>query len=244
MERLRDLNCRYVQCGIESLNSFNDKQGVRRADGIAARRKSIQAVFEEVSETIDMTQANIIFGLDEDSGEDIVQEYLEFIRSGVAGVINLCIPTPFAATPLYDDMQKSGRLLPIPFMFYRDAYLACRIKNYDALDYYRHMVSLLRCSTSNRAIYERVASRRLGGKRRVSFVRSLYVLVMRLVDRNQFLPKCSEILQALDSPDMRNFYNGESDVLPRFLRTEFDARVNRYAGLIEPHELLFPHLPS
>ena len=109
-----------------------------------------------------MTQCNIIFGLEEDMGTDIVDQYVEFVESGAAGIINMCIPTPFAQTPLYDTLVREDRLLPMPFLFYRDSYLSVIPKHYDARTYYQHMITILKSSTSNRAIYNRPMPTRTG----------------------------------------------------------------------------------
>ena len=243
IDRLRETGCRYVQCGIESLSGFHAKQGRKRTLGLHQANQAAKDFFKTLADNFEMTQANIIFGLDDDAGQDLVDAYIDFVESGDAGIINMCIPTPFAKTPLYDTLANENRLLPLPFMFYRDSYLAVRPKHYSALEYYANLVKILKASTSRRAIYGRIANQRMGGHRRHPLHQTFGDVVMRVVDRYQFLPTCLSIMDALKEPDMDAFYSGRSQALPQFFEAEFVSRWSRFEGLVERHELEFPILP-
>ena len=233
-----------MQCGIESLAGFHAKQGRSRHLTLEAAQRRAQEFFAGLADNFEMTQANIIFGLDDDAGPELVDAYVDFIKTGHAGIINMCIPTPFAKTPMYDTLKSEDRILPLPFMFYRDSYLAVRPKHYSAREYYDNLIKILEASTSGQAIAGRVASRRFGGDRRHPLSKTFGDLVMRTVDRFQFLPTCQNIRNALDEPDMWAFYEGRSKRLPAYFAKEFEGRWSRFEGLITKDELLEPRLPE
>lgn len=243
IERLRTTGCRYVQCGIESLAGFHGKQGRSRHLTLDEARRNAETFFSELADNFEVTQANIIFGLDDDAGPELVDAYVDFVETGHAGIINMCIPTPFAKTPMYDTLQRENRILPVPFMFYRDSYLAVRPKHYSAREYYDNLIRILRASTSLRAIRGRIASQRFGGYRRFPLSKTLGDVVMRTVDRYQFLPTCERIRSALDEPDMWAFYEGRSKRLPRFFEASFRERWTRFEGLLSADELRYPMMP-
>ena len=244
VRRLRDTGCRYVQCGIESLSGFHAKQGRQRDLSLVEAQSKAKDFFRGLAQNFEMTQANIIFGLDDDAGPELVDAYVDFIEAGDAGIINMCIPTPFAKTPMYDTLQREGRILPLPFMFYRDSYLAVRPKHYSARDYYDNLITILKASTSAKAIAGRFASTRHGGHRRHALSKTFGDLVMRAVDRFQFLPTCIAIRKALEEPDMWAFYEGRTSKLPALFRQEFEGRWKRFDGLVTADELAKPIFPE
>ena len=244
VNRLRDTGCRYVQCGIESLAGFHAKQGRSRDFSLLEASQRAENFFANLADNFEVTQANIIFGLDDDAGPELVDTYIDFIEAGHAGIINMCIPTPFAKTPMYDTLKSEDRILPLPFMFYRDSYLAVRPKHYSAKEYYDNLIRILEASTSLTAIGRRLASRGLGGHRRHPLSQTVGDVVMRAVDRYQFLPTCKAIRRALDEPDMWAFYEGRSKRLPAFFAKEFEGRWSRFEGLLTKAELLEPWMPE
>ena len=244
VERLRTTGCRYVQCGIESLSGFHAKQGRSKEFTLSQAKSRANEFFAGLADNFEMTQANIIFGLDDDAGPELVDAYVDFIEAGHAGIINMCIPTPFAKTPMYDTLKREDRILPLPFMFYRDSYLAVRPKHYSARAYYDNLIKILKASTSLKAIGGRVAAQRFGGHRRHALAKTFGDLVMRTVDRYQFLPTCQAIRDALDEPDMWAFYEGRTKRLPTFLNREFVARASRFEGLVTEAELKEPIMPD
>ena len=84
VRRLRDTGCRYVQCGIESLSGFHAKQGRQRD---LAYRSSIkgEGILSWPRAELRNDAANIIFGLDDDAGPELVDAYVDFIEAAMRG---------------------------------------------------------------------------------------------------------------------------------------------------------------
>ena len=77
----------------------------------------------------------------------------------------MCIPTPFAKTPMYDTLQREGKSCPYPLCFI-EIHTSPFDQHYSAREYYDNLITILKASTSAKAIAGRFASTRHGGHRR------------------------------------------------------------------------------
>jgi len=105
LELLRKAHLTRVLIGIESLNqraldSVNKHQNVEdiRRAGIACRDHGIRMI------------ASIVLGLDEDGPEDI-RRAVDFAKSIDAYQLQPAVLTPYAGTPVYDQLVREGRLI-------------------------------------------------------------------------------------------------------------------------------------
>ena len=119
VRRLRDTGCRYVQCGIESLSGFHAKQGRQRDLSLVEAQSKAKDFSSRPGSKLRNDAGKYFSDLMMTLDQSFVDAYVDFIEAGDAGIINMCIPTPFAKTPMYDTLQREGRILPLPFMFYR-----------------------------------------------------------------------------------------------------------------------------
>lgn len=246
LKRLNETGCNYAACGIESLSGFNGKQGTSRKSTIHANRIELEGDFKEVARALGLSQANIIFGLDQDEGDDLVEEYKSFILSGAATLINLSVPLPYGATPLYEEMRQSGRILPLPFLFVDEGTLAMRILNYGPVEYLKKAMVLFEAETSVRSLYE-AASYSSPDARPARYAANRYaragaVAMTKMDDRWAVIPRLKEQIKAFSDRDMIDFYDGRTTALPAYYRRILTKRMAPFRGLIEVDELLSPRL--
>ena len=99
--------------------------------------------FELLHQYVPCLQANFIFGLDVDEGDEPAELTKEFMRRTpfVWPVIN--IPAPFGGTPLYETYLEQSRILrAMPLAFYYSPYLVTTLKNYSPVDYYKQLIDM------------------------------------------------------------------------------------------------------
>lgn len=225
MEALAETRCLYVAPGIESWSDYGNKMKMRRTTG-QDRVTAIAGTFHTLRKYVPGLQANFVFGLDVDAGDQPFGLTRDFIDRVPFVWPNLNIVTPYGGTPVYDNLAREGRLLPcMPLALYCSPYLAFVMKNYDPITFYDLFIDLLSASTSAALTIKRIASRghaalkiaRLG---QTSAVRH-DISEMRLIR--------DEIRQ---NPLMRAFHEGRSAALPDFYNRHLDQRLGRYAELL------------
>ena len=225
LERLRDTNCYYIAPAVESWSSYSNKAGVGRAQG-AAKLDLIVDHLRLISEYINGVQANFIFGLDIDEGDEPVELTKEFMRRTpfVWPLIN--IPVPFGGTPLYDDYLKDGRILPsMPFTFYYLPYLVFRLKNYDATGYYAKLIEMLEHYTTLKMLARRLTAADKWSLRVFHFVRTL-----RAKEATADFRRIHDRLTS--DRQFRAYHEGESTELPDFYHQEYERSLGPYASLM------------
>ena len=229
LPRLRETNCVYVAPGIESWNDYSNKAG---AAGKAGRDK-LEAVVQHLralAEYVPGIQANIMIGVEVDRGDEPIELTKEFIRRLPEVWPTINIPTPFGGTPLYEQYLAEGRVLRgMPFAFYYNPYLAIRLKHYEPLAYYEHLIDIHEELSSNAML-----ARRLGTKQRpaIRFVHRLRTYAAR-----QELAELRHIRTMLASDaEFRAFHEGRTEALPEFYDWEPQRRLGRYAPLLSRAE--------
>lgn len=230
LRRLKDTNCTYIAPGVESWSSYSNKSGVGAATG-QEKMERVSEDFRSIHEYVDGLQANFIFGLDVDEGDEPVALTKEFITRTPFVWQAMNIPTPFGGTPFFDDCLRDGRILrSMPFALYYVPYLVTTLKHYDPIAYYDRLIdinvhlssmNLLRRrlrSVRSRALQTFFLARTLGTRRRVDDFRA--------------------IVGALKAdPGMLAFHQGENVALPSFYRQEVRRVLGRYALLLSDDDL-------
>ncbi len=225
LQRLANTHCIYVAPGIESWSDYSNKGGVGRITG----SEKVQRVVEHLQllhEYVPGIQANLIFGLDIDEGDEPVELTKEFMsRTPFAWpVVN--IPVPFGGTPLCDEYLNNRRILRnMPFAFYYFPYLVTTLKNYGPVTYYQKLIELYSHSSSTQILRQRLLTTPNSALRLLQ--------VMRTLGRREQIRKLRQILCGLSNDSQfRSFHEGESSVLPKFYHQEYERMLGPYAPLI------------
>lgn len=234
LEQLRRTNCVYVAPGVESWIDYSNKAATKGSHG----RDKLERVVEHMkalARHVPGVQANFIFGGESDAGTEPVALTNEFIKRlpQVWPAIN--IPTPFGGTPLYDQLYREERILKaMPFAFYFHPYLAIRLKNYDPVTYYGHLIEIHETIAAPTMLWRRITSTISPIARFVDTLRTLATRAeLRVLRRIHHGLKTDRALRA--------FHEGESDNLPAFYGRLFERRLGKYADIL-PASLRCPIL--
>lgn len=228
LRRLRETGCWYTAAGVESWSGYASKTVQGRTRGRSKLERVLDQL-ERVGAHVPVVQANFIFGIDADAGEEPVELTREFIRRAPHVWPNLCIPTPFGGTPLYAQHRREGRLLTaMPFSFYNAPYLVTLPRHYSPAEYYEKLEDLLAFLTSAPRLLARLRARPgyLGAINalRVLGIRDLLGEVRRIRDRLRLDPR------------FRAFHEGRQAELPAFYRHRCDEMLGPYAELLSEED--------
>lgn len=230
LRRLRDSGCLYIAPGVESFGNYADKSGLRAIHSARERLDSVARQLQSISEYIPGIQANYIFGLDSDAGDEPVEMLQEIMTRTpfVWSVVN--IPMPFGGTPLYDQLLAGGRILQsIPFHFYYKPYLTVKLAHYDPVSYYRKLV----------AIWRHIVSPSMTARRLALTPGSIRILHgMRTYHAFRLMRACQNILGRLErDAAFRRFHEGASNTLPAYYRQTIERDLGAYASLLSAEDL-------
>ena len=229
MARLAASHCVSVAPGIESWAEYSHKAGVGRATG-AAKVDRLVAHFTALHEHVPYLQANFMFGLDADRGDEPVELTKAFMSRTpfVWPVVN--IPHPFGGTPLFERCRAEGRLLAaMPFSFYYSPHLVTVPPHYGPLVYYEKLIELFQHFTAPAMLGRRLASTRS------AFVRLAHVV--RTHTKRQRLRAFRRLAGRLrEDAAFRAFHEGESTRLPEFYQREYERTLGPFAPLLSRAE--------
>ena len=226
LERLKKLGDFYIIPGIESWMAYSNKVGVGLT---AAPREKLNKVIEQfntVRPYVSGIQANFIFGLDVDAGDEPIELTKEFASRLPFVMPNFNIPAPFGSTPLFARYLAEDRMLTsMPFTFYYMPYLVFMLKNYTAEAFYEKLIELFSYVSSRNMLRKRLKSA-------PSVLVAGYNLVKTLGNR-QMIGRLNEILHLLKTdPQFRAFHERETDVLPEFYHRQYERVLGPYAALM------------
>ncbi len=237
LERLHDTGCFYVAPGVESWSAYSNKSGTRST--ASARRKLDQVVehFKLIGEHVPGIQANFIFGLDVDEGDEPVELTKEFMTRAPFVWPTVNIPTPFGETPLYDQYLHEGRILEsMPFTFYYEPYLVTTVKNYSPVAYYEKLIEMFSHMTSGSMLLKRL---------RATSGRVRFVYLLRTLSERGLLGALKGIVELMKTDrQLRAFHEGESQALPEFYHHQYERLLGPYATLLSREDRQPVLLPS
>jgi hypothetical protein len=225
LERLRDVGFAFVAPGVESWMAYSNKSGTRSA--VSGRQKLERVVehFELFHQYIPMIQANFIFGLDCDEGDEPVELIKEFTTRAPFVWPNVGIPTPYGETPLYHQHVREGRMLTsIPFAFYWGPYLVTTPKNYPPAAYYERISEIFCHSATESMLIKRLRA----NSGIVRFAHSARTIGLRGMAKT--LRRLGELMKS--DPQLRAFHERETDTLPEFYHHEYERLLGPYASLM------------
>lgn len=225
LARLRDTNCLGMAPGIESWNGYANKAGVGKATG-SEKLDLVVEQLEELRTYIPFLQANLILGLDMDSGDEPFALTREYLERTLYVWPQLHIPMAFGGTPLFDALLGEDRIhARLPFSFYCQPYLTVKLKNYESLDYVQRMLALLAFIASNRTLWRRVRM-----SRNPMIAAANYLSTMDL--RNEVAEMAHMVQHLQRDGQMRAFHAGETDALPTFYARAYHKQLGKYAELM------------
>jgi hypothetical protein len=238
LRRLKTTNCVYAAPGIESWEDYSAKAA---SSGLSGARKLEQVVshLEELCRFVPGVQANFLFGSDADCGAEPVELTKTFIRRLPLVWSTINIPTPFGATPLYDQYLHEGRILrTMPFAFYYNPYLAITLKHYGPLAYYDHLIDMHETMACTAMLVRRLVT---PSRPAIRFIHSLRTFAAR-----RELAELREIRKLLATdPQFRAFHEGRSNKVPEFYHQRLDARLGPYVELLSrPERIPLLHEPG
>jgi radical SAM superfamily enzyme YgiQ (UPF0313 family) len=227
--RLKDTNCAMVAPGVESWTDYSNKAGVGRERG-EAKVERVAAHFAELAENVPYLQANFIFGLDTDQGDEPIELTKRFMDLAPFAFPTINIPVPFGGTPLHDSLAADDRILSaMPFSFYYAPYLVTTLKHYDPVTYYEKLIELYAHAASKEMLRRRMltTSHRVIG----------WVHRARTASFRSDITRFRQILGMLrDDPAFLAFHEGRSAALPDFYRHADEQMLGRYSELLSPAE--------
>ena len=230
LERLKNMGDFYIVPGIESWTAYSNKVGVGAK--LAPRQKLDNVIeqFNIIRHYVTGIQANFMFGLDVDTGDEPIELTREFAVQAPFVMPNINIPVPFGNTPLYEKYLNENRILTtMPFSFYYMPYLVYTLKNYSPVVFYEKLIDLLSYISSGSLLLKRL-------RNTPDPLQSGYNILKTLGNR-QLVGRLREILNLLvTDKQFRAFHEHETDVLPEFYHYQYERFLGSYATLMSREE--------
>jgi hypothetical protein len=225
LERLKSLGDFYIVPGIESWTAYSNKVGA----GTKTPRQKLDNVIEQfniIRHYVTGIQANFMFGLDVDVGDEPIELTKEFADRVPFVMPNFNIPVPFGNTPLYERYLREDRILrAMPFTFYYMPYLVYTLKNYSTVDFYEKLIDMVSYISSGSMLLKRLRNAHAP-------IPSGYNLVKTLSNK-QMIGRLRTILNLLNNDkQFRAFHEHETDVLPEFYHYQYEHFLGPYSTLI------------
>jgi len=230
LRRLRNTNCTYIAPGVESWTEYSNKAGVSSRACPSQKLEEVVHHFERIGEYVRGMQANFLFGVDGDEGDEPVELSKSFMDRLPRVWPNFNVPTPFGGTPLHDAYLRAGRILtPMPFCFYYTPYLVTTLAHYTPERFYDHLIEL----------FSHLASLR-GSCARLRANSGIYHAfnALRLFNARCALREFREIRRQLrEDRQFHAFHAGASPTLPAFYGARARNLLGRYAELLSAEDL-------
>ena len=230
LERLKNMGNFYIVPGIESWTAYSNKVGAGSRTDPREKLEKVIERFNIIRPYVSGIQANFLFGLDVDTGDEPIQLTREFVSRVPFIMPNVNIPVPFGNTPLYEKYLSEGRLLTsMPFTFYYIPYLVYTLKNYSPVTFYEKLINIFSYISSGSMLVKRL-------KNYPAPLPAEYNLVRTLADR-QMIGRFRNILNLLNTNrQFRAFHEHETNILPEFYHYQYDLLLGPYASLISHEE--------
>jgi hypothetical protein len=235
LKRLQRNNFVAMLPGIESWFDCNDKAGQRQRFGM----EKVKAVAEHVNlitHYIPYVQTNFVLGLDVDSGALPFELTKRFLDLAPAAFPGYSLMTAFGnSAPLNLELQRQGRVLDVPFHFLDNhSALNVRLENYSYLEFYDHLIDLVRYSFSPRAIWRRWQANTHPLPRWMNLIRAIS---SEGRGRHRHHSKIRHLL-ATDR-EFSEFFSGESAVPPSFYRDTIKKQLGSFYEYLPPGVLTY-----
>ncbi len=204
--------------GIESWYAYGDKSGTRRLSG-AEKVRQVAEQINRVLARFPLVQTNFIVGLDSDAGEEPFALTKEFIDRAPGAYPTFSLFTSYGqATAANLELQRAGRLIPLPFYFLDSNYATnVRPRHYPWDRFFDLEADLVAHAISPRMLARRFLANRGWATRLINLVRG------RSLRRVATHRRIAELLRRDRS--LRAYMDGESRVLPEFFRSQIQENL-------------------
>ncbi len=160
VKRLAQVGFQGLLPGIESWYDFGNKAKTRRNAGEEKLRQVAEHINMLLS-YVPFVQANFVAGLDCDEGPEPFELTKRFVDMTPGAWPAISILTAYGeAAPLNLELQREGRLVPVPFHFLDNKHMNVRPKNYDWAEFYTLSSDLKRHAFTGARIRRRFAANR------------------------------------------------------------------------------------
>ena len=233
LQRMQRNNFVSMIVGVESWFGYNNKasQGVREG------MDKVEAVGEHVdliTRYIPYVQANLILGLDVDTGPLPFAASKKFLDLAPAAIPAYAMFTSYGnSAPLDRQLQSEGRVLDLPFPFL-DAQSAINIKlkNYTYTEFFDHYIDLIRYSFLPRVTWRRF---KRNNHSLFSLPRWIYLLRSKGALGKGRAAYYARFRQQLSTDrELQAFYAGETTAVPSFFSRKIKADMGPF----------YDHLPG
>ncbi len=222
LKRLRDNGFKAILPGIESWFTLGNKSKTGRNVGL----DKVNQVAEHVNTIlryIPYVQTNFVLGLDDDVGAEPFELTKLFVDKAPGAFPAYSLLSAFGqAAPLNLDLQRDGRVLPVPFHFLDNHHaMNVRPKNYTWTQLYDHIIDLRRHSFSWSTIGRRLAANDGLLTRSLNLVRAVSSEGFGRIQHDMAVRARLD-----DDAAMRGFFDGDTERVPAF----YQQRVQRDLG--------------
>ncbi len=230
LERLKNMGNFHIVPGIESWTTYSSKVGVGSTTDPREKLEKVIEHFNIIRPYVSGIQANFLFGLDVDTGDEPIELTKEFVSRAPFVMPNFNIPVPFGNTPLYEKYLSEGRLLTsMPFTFYYIPYLVYMLKNYSPVTFYEKLIDIFSYISSGSMLLKRLQNAPTPFPAGYNLVKSL--------GNKQMIGRFRNILNLLNTnKQFRAFHEHETDVLPEFYHRQYERFLGPYATLMSHEE--------
>jgi len=207
--------------GIESWYELGNKSKTGKSTGMDKVRRVAEHV-NTILRYIPTVQTNFVLGLDCDSGAEPFELTKRFIDLAPGAYPAFSLLTCYgAAAPLNLEFQRAGRVLPFPHHFL-DSNHAMNVRplHYDWAEFYGLAEDLTLYAHSRGQMWRRFNANRGPTTKAMNLARAASS------GRAKFQGKVGRLLR--DNPQVRRFFDGDTDVLPDFYRN----RVRHQMGVL------------
>jgi len=231
LKRLRKNGFKAILPGIESWYDMGNKSKSGRNAGM----DKVLQVSEHVNTIlrhIPFVQTNFILGLDCDTGAEPFELTKRFMERTPGAFPAFSLFTAYGqAAPLNLELQRAGRVLPLPFHFLNSTRgMNIRPLNYDWAEFFGHVRDLTAYAHSGAMIRRRFGSglgllpKSIGALRAATSGKVAYYAEMERMMR--------------EDPGVRAYFEGESVSLPAFFRNKMQRDLGPFwealpAGALE-----------
>ena len=134
----------------------------------------------------------------------------------------------FAGTPLYQQLLKQHRLLPLSFNFHSNPYITIILKNYDIEKFYSYYIDFLTSLTKGTNLFKRIKNIPLTTK---------LAHIFRSGCAKNTLTQVRTIFNEIQKDScLKDFHSGESNIIPQYYLNETKRTLGKYYSMFSPRE--------